>query len=484
MDIPALRNEIFKIKTIERELCNEDIKELKEDITPGSVNRKTQCALLSMQNLAEMKYGDKIGSGVEGLVSKFRINPTGEDTKIENIGLLNNTDDKMVIKTIQPTYYDPRNNTKYTTIADQDRQILMNLNRTQMVNSNIADAYQDSDVQRFEGLISLYVNRLHDYSPNFPYFYDMRNVFKSYNEDYTVVARPLDNFDYETGNYGIMTENIRDSIPFMQFLRESKTNAEYKSYIPEILNQILFSVYLAVRELGLVHFDLHAGNVLLQRTTLEEVYYNVPLTPDAYKSLYGDYEDPTGWNLEENYWIFDNELDDPDSFRVPEYMNLEKEDVQLEFCMFPNIKVGDKYHRQYKHFRIPVLTHGWLVKIIDFGFGSMYVGDEFIINKNVLERIFNNVDIDPSVPYVAFDIWRILMFVYSAISGGSFANQDLFEIFGDYATFEKIQLDTNAKTMRDLGQLKYLDRLPEHVKDNELFMNLCFVIFNEMHTKL
>lgn len=484
MDIPTLRNEIFKIKGIETQLCNEDIKELKEDLSPESVNRKTQCALLSMKNLSELKYGDKIGSGVEGTVNKFRLRTLGEDTKIENIALLNNTDDKMVIKTIQPTYYDPRNNMKYTKISEQDRQILMNLNRTQMVNSNIADAYQDSEVQRFEGLVSIYVNRLHDYSPNFPYFYDVRNVFKSYDADYSVIGRPLDNFELETGNYGIMTENIRDSIPFIQFLRESKTNTEYKSYIPEILNQILFSVYLAVRELGLVHFDLHAGNVLLQRTTLEEVYYNVPLTPDAYKSLYGDYEDPSGWNLEGNYWIFDNEDDDSSSFRAPEFMNLEKQDVQLEQCMFPNIKVGDKYHRQYRHFRIPVLTHGWLVKIIDFGFASMYIGDSFIVNKNVLERIFNNVEIKPTVPYVAFDMWRILMFVYSAISGGSFANQDLFEIFGDYATFAKIQFDTRAKTMNDLGQLKYLDRLPDHVKDNDLFMNLCFVIFNEMNNKL
>jgi serine/threonine protein kinase len=347
---------------------------------------------------------------------------------------------------------------------------------------NLQESFPYSYTQRLEGLIGLHVNLLRDMTPNYPYYYDLRYLvrFKK-NENGMFPPFNKENFALSQGNYAIITENIKDSTTFGQFLKKAKKDVSFRKKIPDILKQILFSVYISVKEFGLVHFDLHPGNILITNTTEETVSYQVPLSPKVVEEIYSIDADETMWNLDENYWILNEETEDSVNFRVPLYMNMDSKDVILENPRYNVKKVDDKYHQEFKTLEAQVQTNGHLVKIIDFGFSSMYLDENtWILNKTAAETIYDGV-IKPTQPYVAVDMWRILILVYDSIYGDPFVVDDLFLLYEDYAVMCRDSIINKSKPLKDIIQLKYIELLSDDIKDNEYFLNACLVILNRMN---
>jgi serine/threonine protein kinase len=475
---------IIQFKTREKKKCDNEQDELEEDLSPRAENRKMQCALLNMKKISSFRFGDKLGSGIQGTTNKFKIRINQEDSKIKNIDkiLTNINNGNLITKTQYPLFYNKNTREIIVGLDDQKKQAWLNAGEDDLNDQNLGELYPTSYTQRMEGLMGLYLNLLRDMTPNYPYYYDMRFLLRTERNKHALFSSiEYNDFKLKQGNYAIITENIKNSITFSEFLKRAKQDVSFRKKVPDILKQILFSVYIAVKEFGLVHFDLHKGNILITTTTEETISYEVPLAPKVVEEIYKIEDDASMWNLEENYWILSEEKQDSVNYRVPMYQNMDLEYSELETPRYKNTKISDsEYHQEFKTVNAQIRTNGFLVKIIDFGFASMYLDENtWMLNPNA-SNIYNDV-IKPTQPYVAIDMWRILILVYESIYGNPFLVDDLFLLYEDYATMCRDSLANNSKPLKDIIQLKYLSLLTDDMKDNEYFLNACLIILNRMN---
>lgn len=478
-----LAKQIIQFKTREKQKCDNEQKELEEDTSPRAENRKMQCAFLNMENMSAFEFKDKLGSGIQGTTNKFRLAIKQEDAKIKNMDkILNNiNNDNLIVKTQYPVLYKKTTGEIIVGLDDEKKQAWLNAGEDELNRKNLGELYPTSYTQRIEGLIGMYVNLLGDMTPNYPYYYDMRFLLRSQTKKHTLFPSiDYRDFKLRQGNYAIITENIKNSITFGEFLKRAKQNVSLRKKIPDILKQILFSVYIAVKEFGLVHFDLHKENILITPTTEETITYQVPLSPKVVEEIYSVEGDDSMWNLEEDYWILSEEKEDSVNYRVPMYQNMEFKDITLETPRYANTKISEsEYHQDFKAVDAQIRTNGFLVKIIDFGFASMYLDENtWVLNKNAA-NIYNDV-LKPTQPYVAIDMWRILILVYESIYGDPFLVDDLFLLYGNYAVMCRDSLINKSKPLKDIIQLKYLSLLKVE-KDNEYFLNACLIVLNRMN---
>jgi hypothetical protein len=361
-------DQLLSIKTSEKLACARDFRSLENDNSPRAINRKTQCAMLNMTEPSAVKFRDVIGTGMQGSVNKFSLGLKEQDSKIPNINYLRKgvEDGDIIIKSMHPELFSSETGkvVKFPKETRKEmRQSLLNASIDDMKENKLIDNYkpEDTETQKLEGLVGLKLNLLSHLTPNFPYYYDIRRLTRDQKENYSLMDRPFENLQLPKGNYGIVFEMIKDPMTFGKFLDKTKSDEKLKSQIPDVLLQILFTSYIAVKELGMVHFDLHERNILLTKTDQQIITYNIPLTPRTYKEIYGNIPDQTKWNLERNYWILD-ENEDTFNFVQPVYQTFGSlHHHYIKNPRFKRMRVGDKYYQEYKHFNVNVQTHGLLV---------------------------------------------------------------------------------------------------------------------------
>ena len=524
MDSKSVSDIIDLLKKNQRETCQMDRKSYERGLSPLNLNtmkdpdKKAQCALLDMKSPSYINYSKRVGGGVQGQVYQFTMtpDPTGEDIKNKYFSELNQYIGNLIIKS--------------------------GINEKNPINS--------TDDRRTEAFIGLYINILRDLTPNFTYSHDVR-LLRNPPPQINFSKIMLDSYRnvYETpAEYGIITE-FSGNITFKKFLEESMNDAEKMIKIPDLLKQILFSLYIGVTEIGFVHFDLHLENILLKETREETIDYMIPMDPKTFQQVYGNLKNQSKWDLRENVWILSEKefkRDSETNLRVPLYQNIHRSNVKLseENSRIPFQRRSDgKYIQRYRYISEQVKTHGFVAKIIDFGFSSIYISDEIIINKNATKDTFSYFNYEPdvrSIPrpdsYLAFDMWRLLIHFYFILNKNSikslFTNKVLANIFGEeylehvrkrfntqvafFNDLNRINLDRHnrrleyqdAKFVRvefsqetprftelsmkvmgelkstklaftDISRLRYFNMIP-NVADNEMFMNKCLVEIHKM----
>jgi serine/threonine protein kinase len=481
----SISDQLLAIKTSEKLSCDRQFRSLENDNSPRGINRKTQCAMLNMKELSAVKFGNVIGTGMQGSVNKFSLGLREQDSRIPNINHLRKgvEDGDIIIKSMHPELFSSETGkvVKFPKESRKEmRQSLLNSSADELKANKLIENYkpENTETQKLEGLVGLKLNLISHLTPNFPYYYDIRHLTRDQKENYSLMEIPFENLQLQKGNYGIIFEMIKDPITFGEFLDKTKKDDKLKKQIPDVLLQILFTSYIGVKELGLVHFDLHERNILITKTEQKTITYTIPLTPRAYKEIYGDISDSSKWNLERNYWILDDS-EDEFNFVIPEYQNQNYARHSIKNPRFKRVRVGDKYHQEYKHFSVNVQTHGLLVKIVDFGFASMYSNGVFELNEETARYVFKDIP-KPPEPYIAIDTWRYLMFVYETISGKDpLEYPDLYKIFGDYV--KTIKTLNERKEIETTRNMKYINYIPTELRDNDAFMNRAFVVFNNMN---
>ena len=488
-NIAGLASEIVKLKKREKKRCNEENLDTDEsEFTPEYIaNRKTQCALLNMNEVADVRFGKKLGSGIEGTVNQFRFGVRGKDAEIKYmVNAFNDAKSgKIGIKTSQPIFYKKSKDNSAFKPPEDKKQEWLNASQDDLDKEDVGELYWNADVQRLEGLIGMHVNLISHLTPNYPYYYDIRHFSRNQSVKNVLMSKPFDNFEIDKANYGMITELIDNNRTFKDFLLESRNYIEFRRMIPDILIQILFSVYIAVTELGLVHFDLHPGNILLTPTTEQTIIYKVPLAPSVFFERYNVEDLPAylnvDWDQEDNTWILNEKKEDETNFRYPIYQNIDgRFDNQLsDTPRYGIFEFGSKFKQPVRTFPVEVNTHGIIVKIVDFGFASMYFGKTFVVNRLVTERLFRNLK-KPTEPYVVFDIWRILVYTLDTLYGSPFNSKYLFDIFEEYAQDMKTLYENKRITLNDMTQFRYLDRIPLRFRDNQYVLNACLDALSEM----
>ena len=462
-----LKDSLLKAKITEIEKCNLEFKESKSDryankknktLNRHDYNRRIQCGLLNLSKTTA-KFNNVVGKGKYNYVNKINVQIPKSDSKNPNVDMIKN-------------------------------------NRNIIAKHNILKT--NTDVLKHEALIGLYCNQLAKYTPNFYYTYDIRQLTPIENDEYV-----MEESEYLTKTkkekYGILGEFIQN-ITIGKFLDQSPDSVKVK-IVPDFMMQLLFTLYIAGREIGFNHFDLHDENVILTRTDKKYIDYIVPLTPQTYNKIFGTYKNGKHWKLTKNVWIFDNERDDPSSFRVP--VTYTGTSLELKKCIFDNVKVGKKYERKYKHFKVSVKTHGYMVKIIDFNFSVVKVDNKVLMSRHT-EKLYNDFGFKiPNKSLMFIDLYRLCYIMYS--NYGFFSAYEMILMFGRYfedilvKKIEYVEDMTSSKILKsDLniydptyeytGQTESkfiyavdINSIPKRFKNNEDFMNSCFEVFNSFN---
>jgi hypothetical protein len=440
---------------------------------PQEKNKKrAQCALLNMKSPSKLTYGRTIGKGVQGEVRAFsmELDPEGEDIKNEYI-----------------------------------RDSVDNINNS-VIKSGIEK--KDQSELRTEAFIGLYLDLISDYTPNFSYSHDIRRLNPLPVENQRSMLGSQQNVLDAEREYGIITEFAGGRI-----LKGISRIPQNQEIIKQILLQLLFSLYIAVKEIGFVHFDLHTGNILINETNPVAITYQVPISPETFIEVYRTSEiyrnDRKFWDgkmdLKRNVWILEEtDLKDDDIVNNRTPVNLLLQNRPHTSLRIDRIKRDDgKYEQKFHYFPINVGTKV-VPKIIDYGFSSVYFGNQFVVNPIARDLVFNYGGLTenlPNKPYLCIDMWKILYYLFYTWNNGNpdliLKEPILIEIFGQrYMTYLRNKLsslinmgvDPNQAIQFHIGQFKYLENtevveqniLPEYIKDNELFMNKCMVVINDI----
>jgi hypothetical protein len=452
-------------------LKREELKRCKL-IKPTTYNRQVQCALMNLPE-THVQINKTIGKGKYNYVNAIDINNNKKEKDKNN---MNN--------------------------------LLLYSNPYIVVKHNILKT--NTDILKHEAIIGMYCNYIEHFTSNFYYTYDIRKLIPVRDAEY-VIKETKDIVNYNTNNtdkYGILGEFI-ENITFAKFLKR----ADLKPFVPKLMLQVLFSIYIAGRELGFMHFDLHDENIIIRKTNREYVEYTVPLSPRVYKKIFGTYKNGKQWDLKKNVWIFDSVGDDPDSFRAPINYDISKypKEIELKECMFENIKVGKKYHRPYKHFKVKLKTHGYFVEIIDYNFSTVKINNKTIMSRHT-KRLYDEFDFKvPKESLLFVDMFRICYIIYSNYNG-ILNTENMTRLFGRYfddILFKKIRYvedlsksPTESRILKeniDIHDPEYeytgktaskfiyavdIDAIQPKYKNNEFFMNLCFDVFENIEYEL
>ena len=233
----SLESKLLKLKREELKRC--------KLIKPDTYNRQVQCALMSLPE-SHVQIKKVIGKGKYNYVNEIQI----KAAKNKNIGKNNNTE-RMI---------------------DSNPNII--------VKHNILK--KNTDVLKHEAIIGMYCNYIEKFTANFYYTYDIRKLNPIQNKKTEYIIRKTgDISDSKQDKYGIFGEFIQN-ITFAKFM----SREDLKPYVPKLLIQVLFSLYIAGREIGFIHFDLHDENIIIRKTNKQYVEYTVPLSPRVYKKIF------------------------------------------------------------------------------------------------------------------------------------------------------------------------------------------------------
>jgi hypothetical protein len=459
-----LRNELLRVKKKELLKCKYDTNTKSKNsnsIESKSVkNRKIQCALLNLPKTTT-QIKTIVGKGKYNFVNRIDIDIPKSSRSIPNVQMLKNTND-IIVK------------------------------------HNIAKS--NTDVLKHESLIGMYLNYLVEYTPNFYYTYDIRKLdnINNVKKDRYIMNSSQDITESKKEKYGILGEYIKN-ITIRKFLDSRPPNSD--KIIPNLMLQILFTLYIAGRELDFIHFDLHDENVVVTETTTQKIDYIIPLTPSTYKKLFGQYKDGKRWDLKTDQWIFDNERDDSNSFRTPINTKIRNDtDInsvsETKKCLFENKKIKGKYYRKYKHFNVSVKTYGYMIKIIDYNFSVVKVDGKLIESRHT-NSLYRDFDLNlPDKSYLYIDMFRLCYLMYS--NYGYLSTRFMLDVFGEYfedilvgkvAYLEDMSGSRILKSDLNIYDPKYqytgqtdsrfvyamdIDAIPIRNKNNEDFLNLCY----------
>jgi hypothetical protein len=465
------KRELFSVLRNQKSKCTP---ELIIDTSPELKNRRIQCELLNMKKPSTLEFRKKFGAGVYGTVNRFTLT---SDEYVPN--LINEAkNDNLAIKTKIPTERNKAGNN-----MDMTEE---NLNNSK--NDLYTEEYYSPELEinhMGEALIGLKLSELYDMTPNFPYYHDIRQLKRQMYDRNRIMNVPfiyqqledseVRELDLEDGNYGIITETI-NGITFLDFLKMAKKDNEYKKKIPNILRQILFTLYIAIKELGFVHFDLHTENILITETDKSTINYTVPLDQQSIQ----DSKDNKSYDYYEN-----------------------KEDLyRKETIHNQNLPRYDK--DIYVGMDVKVKTNGNLVKIIDFGFSTMYIDDKWELNDETkyfwsFEQ-YDNKDVQgksallPNRPSMFFDISRLLCNTYTHFYNNPL-HEDIMKLFGDYGNNLILALKRRPELYDKYGRFHILfdsyvihtvstRLMTEDMYDHEKFMNKCLRFINNLEINI
>jgi hypothetical protein len=458
---------IDEIKTIHRRKCSENLPE-------DQSKKRTQCALLSMTYPSRIIYGTRAGGGVQGEVKKFTMELDSEENDYirNSVGYINNN---SVIK------------------SGREKK--------------------DGTELRTEAYIGLYLDLISDMAPNFSYSHDIRRLNPLFSSNERIMFGSQINTADNNSEYGILNEYIEGNTLF------NEQNPRNSPKIQEMLKQLLFSLYIACKEIGFVHYDLHSYNILVIESDSPQMmeYQQIPLSPSTFISVYGTSSIYTEYrsywdnriDLYRNVWILDDQdvkEDDVTNSRVPIHLqDLQDLKESKEFLRIPRTRREDgKYEQDYHYLSLGIQSRH-IPKIIDYGFSSVYFRDTFVVNPIAQELVYDYQYLRenlPTQPYLCIDVWKMLYYLSYGWNNGEIdrilSEPVLVEIFGErymqylftkYNQLINQGISQGSAIQFHVGQFKYLDNpfvveqkiLPDYIKDNERFMNKCLVAINNMN---
>ena len=468
MSDSVYHSKLLKLKRDELKRC--------KLIKPTTYNRQVQCAIMNLPE-TRVKIKKTIGKGKYNYVNGIEIKAPSKNKKKQELNT-NNLNSNLISN-----------------------------NQDIIVKHNISKS--NTDVLKHEAIIGMYCNYIEKFTANFYYTYDIRKLDSIPNNKSEYIMRKTEDIYQSNKNkYGILGEYI-ENITFAKFMN----NEKLKPIVPKLMIQVLFSLYIAGRELGFMHFDLHDENIIIRSTSKEYVEYTVPLSPRVYKKIFGTFKNGKHWDLKKNVWIFDSERDDPHSFRAPINYDISSypEEIELKECIFDNIKVGNKFHRPYKHFTIKLKTHGYFVEIIDYNFSTVKINNRSIMSRHT-KKLYDEFEFKvPKNPILFIDMFRICYIIYSNYDG-ILNSENMGRLFGRYfedILFKKIKYiedfsksPTESRILKEniniyspdyeyTGQTDSrfvyavnIKNIQKEYKDNEFFMNLCFDVFESIDYEL